>query len=145
MNTYPIRLESLNFIRTHVEAMPGFKFDGAVAMLPQTALQSGPVSDLPAPAASGRFQAVMEVHVNADRLTTFPYLIDMACLAVFEVDGSLSLDEAMRGVAINANSVMFGAVREMVASLTGRLQPTSDRPGGESGLPLRDIETPADH
>jgi hypothetical protein len=44
----------------------------------------------------------------------------MECVAFFNVDDTLNEEEAKRGVTITGNSVLYGAIRESVAWLTGR-------------------------
>ena len=49
-----------------------------------------------------------------------PYSIDIECLAIWHADASLSETDAHRGITITAHSVLFGAIRETIAWLTGR-------------------------
>lgn len=57
-------------------------------------------------------------NINGD--SAYPYIIDMECIGFFSVDSKLSKDEAMRGVMITAHGVLYGAIREAVAWITGR-------------------------
>ena len=44
----------------------------------------------------------------------------MECLGIFLADPKLTKEEAMRGVTITAHGVLYGAIREAVAWITGR-------------------------
>ncbi len=75
--------------------------------------------------------------MNEEADPKFPYTIDMECIAVFTADDTLSEEEALRGVYITANSVLYGAIRESVAWITGR------QPYGPLVLGLSVIQPPA--
>ncbi len=58
--------------------------------------------------------------INQEASPDSPYSIDMECVAQLDTDGSLSAEEELQGVTINAHSVCYGAIRETVAWLTAR-------------------------
>lgn len=113
-------LEKVLFVRSVVVAQPGFR---------------PPENRAPAPALNitnnidvqrddqqpGRFMASMRTVINENKADTLPYHIDMECVcALRQIDDTLSPQEAMRGATITAHSVLYGAIREAVAWITGR-------------------------
>jgi len=57
---------------------------------------------------------------NAEKDKAAPYHFDLQCMGIFHADGTLTEEEAMRGVTITAHNVLYGSIRECVAWLTGR-------------------------
>lgn len=72
------------------------------------------------PSNPRQFIATMRCLINKEEAPTNPYSIDMECVAQLETDGTLSPEDELRGVTINAHSVCYGAIREAVAWLTAR-------------------------
>lgn len=139
---HPISLENLLFTRSSVIAVPGHLPTEAKLVLPQNNIQVEKLDGEP-----GRYQAAMRTQVNLEMDKAYPYCIDMECLATITADDSLTEDEALRGVAITANSVLFGAIREAVAWLTGRqpygplmfgLSVLRSAPPGDDAIPQSD-------
>ncbi|MNR26436.1 hypothetical protein D3C85_1436470 [compost metagenome] len=62
----------------------------------------------------------MRCIMNASLDAALPYSIDMECVAQLTTDGTLTEDEAKRGVYITAHSVLYGAIREAVLWITSR-------------------------
>lgn len=89
-----------------------------------------------------QFIATMRTIINKEGSPTSPYTIDMECVAQLETDGTLSTDEELRGVTINAHSVCYGAIREAVAWLTAR-QPFGPVALGLSVLRPQSATSPA--
>lgn len=113
---HPIGLENLVFTKCIVEAMPGHvPGEERVSASPSNHIEIEPEDD------SGRkWTAMMRTVVNPERDPTWPYHIEMECMAFLTCDGSLDEASAHRGIAITAHSVLFGAIRETVLWLTGR-------------------------
>ncbi|OGS92691.1 MAG: hypothetical protein A2061_02160 [Gallionellales bacterium GWA2_59_43] len=114
---FPIRLERVMFTRSVVIAVPEHEpKDNDVARPgPENRIDITKVDD-----ATNTYQAVMRTVINADKNKDDPYLIDMECIGLFHVDPDLEQDEAIRGVTITGHSVLYGAIREAVAWITGR-------------------------
>lgn len=129
---HPIVLENILFTRNIVIAIPGHKPDGRLKEGPTNSL--GVQKDEKEPR---RYSATMRALMNEEADPKFPYTIDMECIAVFTADDTLSEEEALRGVYITANSVLYGAIRESVAWITGR------QPYGPLVLGLSVIQPPA--
>lgn len=113
---HPITLEQLFFTRSSVIAVPGHKPNGTlVSVAPQNAIEVAKIEG-----SSGRYTATMKTLVNPSFDKASPYAIDMECVAVLIADDTLSDDDAQRGVMITGHSVLYGAIREATAWLTGR-------------------------
>lgn len=129
---HPITLQKVMFTRSVVIAVPGYEpREGAPPALPENALNLNK-----SPAQAGIRVATMKTILNHAQDKTWPYSIDMECVAVFAVDDSLSEADADRGTLITANSVCYGAIREAVAWITGR------QPFGELILGLSVLKPP---
>lgn len=113
---HPIRLEQVFFTRSSVIAVPEHAPDDTRQIAPpQNEIKVNKLTD-----GSGRYNVSMQTHVNQEMEKSSPYCIDMECIAILYADDSLTEEEAMRGVTITGHSVLFGAIREAVAWLTGR-------------------------
>lgn len=113
---YPISLQEVMFVRSSVIAIQGHQ-PGEVRS------SASPTNNIEVTAVDGRpghYSAVMRTIINPNMETSSPYFVDMECLALLSVDGTLSPEEALRGVTITAHSVLYGAIRESVAWLTSR-------------------------
>ena len=116
-NKHPIRLEQVWFTRSVVIALQDHKpSDSALKDNgPENAINVAPIDG-----QEGRYQANMTTKLNMEGDPIFPYIIDMECIGVFTADISLPKEEALRAITITAHSVLFGAIREAVAWITGR-------------------------
>ncbi len=104
------------FTRSIVIAIPNHKSgDAQLNLGPVNAINVAPVDG-----QEGRYQASMTSKFNIDGEVAYPYTIDMECIGFFLVDAKLSKEEALRGVTITAHTVLYGAIREAVAWITGR-------------------------
>lgn len=113
---HPISLEQVLFLKVQVAAVPGHVFqEDANAAEPENSLQVQEIEG-----DEGRYQAMMTTVVNPEGDKNYPYQIDVQCMAILHADDTLDKKEALRGVTITAHSVLFGAIRETVAWLTGR-------------------------
>ncbi|WP_426148772.1 hypothetical protein [Polaromonas sp. DSR2-3-2] len=113
---HPITLDSLIFTKCLVESVPDYEPNGPIS-------PSHPVNDITVnkvPGEVGGWVASMTSVCNANRGSDAPYHFDMQCMGIFHTDDTLTDEEAIRGVTITAHSVMYGAIRETVAWLTGR-------------------------
>lgn len=129
---HPIALQKVMFTRSVVIAVPGHEpSEGQPPLLPENALNLNKAADQP-----GIRVATMKTVVNLAQDKSYPYSIDMECVAVFSVDDSLSEADADRGTLITAHSVCYGAIREAVAWITGR------QPFGELILGLSVLKPP---
>lgn len=113
---HPISLDSLVFTRCLVEAVPDHEPSGAIS--PAHPVNSITVNKVPGEV--GRWVASMSSICNSDMDRKIPYHFDMLCMGIFHADDTLTEEEALRGVTITAHSVLYGAIRETVAWLTGR-------------------------
>ncbi|MDH2915289.1 MAG: protein-export chaperone SecB [Gallionella sp.] len=135
---FPIQLERVMFTRSIVIAIP----DHQPSSLAEKKL--GPVNVInlvSIDGQEGKYQVSMSSKFNIDEDIAYPYITDMECIGVFSVDAQLSEEEAMRGVMITAHSVLYGAIREAVAWITGR-QPFGQLMLGLSVLPTSQPEAP---
>lgn len=114
---HPIQLERVMFTRSIVVAIPDYKPSDPAQINP------GPensINALPIDGQEGKYQVSMGTKLNINGDPAYPYIIDMECIAVFSVDPKLTLEEAMTGVTITGHNVLYGAIREAVAWITGR-------------------------
>ena len=116
-SSHPITLETMVFTRCVVIAIPEHDPSKVTTLLigPNNDVNVLKLEDRP-----GRYVATMTTLLNAARDKSAPYHIDMECAGVFFADESLNAADAVRGVTITAHSVLYGAIRESVAWLTGR-------------------------
>ena len=114
---HPIVLQNVVFTRSIVVAIQEFEQGDSpnVEQGPTNKLDVAPLEGQP-----GYYQAIMKSVLNPKGEKTSRYLIDMECVGIFFAAESLAPDEATRGVYITAHSVLYGAIRESVAWLTGR-------------------------
>jgi len=135
---HPIQLERVIFTRSIVIAIPDHQpGDPAQKILgPENIINLVPVDG-----QEGKYEVGMSTKYNLNADAAYPYSIDMECVGLFSVDIKLSKEEAMRGVMITAHSVLYGAIREAVAWITGR-QPFGQLMLGLSVIQTSQPETP---
>jgi preprotein translocase subunit SecB len=112
---HPISLDKVFFTRSVVIAVPGHVPNGTLAEAPENKIDLEKVDG-----ERRLYQATMRTLQNSKADTSMPYVIDVECVGLFLVDESLTDEEANRGVMITAHSVLYGAIREAVAWITGR-------------------------
>ncbi len=114
---YPIHLRQVLFTRACVIAIPGHvpPAKGQLVVSPENTISVTRDPDNPR-----QFIATMRSVINPDGSPTSPYSIDMECVAQLDTDGSLTAEEELQGITINAHSVCYGAIREAVGWLTAR-------------------------
>ena len=132
-NQHPIQLERVMFTRSIVIAIPDHQ---PVDLAQKSIGPENTINMLPIDGQEGKYQVGMSSKLNINGDAAYPYIIDMECIGVFSVDTKLSKEEAVRGVMITAHSVLYGAIREAVAWITGR------QPFGQLMLGLSVIQTP---
>lgn len=113
---HPVSLEQIVFTRTVVVSVPGHTpTPDTIGAAPENQINVAKVEGF-----DRKFQVSMRCLLNKEGATTEPYVIDMEAFATLNVDASLSDDDAHRGVLITGHSVLYGAIREAVAWITGR-------------------------
>ena len=135
---HPIQLERVMFTRSIVIAIPDHQPGNLAQKIPGPA---NAINLVPIDGQEGKYQVSMSSKFNIDGDIAYPYITDMECIGVFSVDAKLSKEEAIRGVMITAHSVLYGAIREAVAWITGR-QPFGQLMLGLSILPASQSEAP---
>lgn len=127
---HPISLEQIVFTRSVVIAVPEHVPNPKkLAKGPNNTLNFSKIEGEP-----HSYTATMHTVMNPEADAEYPYSIDMECIGILHTDGTLTEEEAQRGIYITANSVMYGAIREAVAWITGR-QPYGTLLLGLSVLP----------
>ena len=114
---HPIQLERVVFTRSIVIAVPQHQpVDPAQLTLgPEKSVNVAAIDG-----QEGKYQVSVGTKLNINGDPAYPYIIDMECVGVFSVDTKLPKEEAVRGVTITGHSVLYGAIRESVAWITGR-------------------------
>lgn len=114
----PIRLEQVTFTRTVVITLPDHDptvpREGA-KHLPINEIKVEGIEDSPR-----HYIATMRTRINPDGDPADPYTIDMECVGFFVADDTITDDEARAGITVTGHSVLYGAIRECVAWMTGR-------------------------
>lgn len=126
------------FTRSIVVAIPDHKPSDPSQLNP------GPensINVLPIEGQEGKYQVSMGTKLNINGDPAYPYIIDMECIGVFSVDDKLTQEEARSGVTITGHNVLYGAIREAIAWITGR-QPFGQLILGLSVLRPAQQETP---
>lgn len=113
---HPIHLLDVIFTKVHVEAVAKH----APTNPPEISDISNHLNVEEPQEPGGKYQAVMRTIINKEGSNKHPYVIDVECHAILTADATLTMDEARRGVTITAHSVLYGAIRETIAWLTGR-------------------------
>lgn len=128
----PILLKSLFFTKSCITAVKGHTPTGVqVSLTNKLTVQR--VQD---PSGERVYEAIFRAELNPHMELSMAYSIDMECVGVFSItDVSMHEDDALRGVHITANGVLYGAIREAVANLTGR------QPYGQIVLGLSHLRT----
>jgi hypothetical protein len=112
---HPIVLEKVFFTKSIVIAIPTHEPSSeTIPAVPENSI------DLLVTDEPGRYLVTMRSVLNQDGSDAAPYKIEMECLGMFFADQSLSPEEAPRAVLITAHGVLYGAIREAVAWITGR-------------------------
>lgn len=113
---HPISLHNVVFTKVLVQAIPEhqYKDDADIGAIENNLHVAESAEE------RRMYQAIMRTTLNKDGSPEHPYSIDVECHGLFHADDTLNDDEAKRGVMITAHSVLYGAIRETIAWLTGR-------------------------
>lgn len=113
---HPIQLHSTVFTKTSVIAMSGFDPEKSTEDAdPVNKINIRTIDEEP-----GFYACSMRTVINEEGSDKYPYQVDIECHAKLYADDTLTKEEAHRGIAITAHSVLYGAIREQVAWLTSR-------------------------
>jgi hypothetical protein len=116
---HPISLDTVLFTKCMVTAVPGYEPpEGDTAAVPRPENNIQVRKDVER--GAGWYEATMRTVINPLMEKTAPYSVEMICTALLHADDTLTEEDANRGVFITAHSVLYGAIRETVAWLTGR-------------------------
>lgn len=113
---FPISLENVVFTRSMVISVKGYVESDSSAL-------TGPVNEITVAQNDqdkNLYMATMTAKMNRDGSTVYPYIIDMECFGLFRVDDDADDEVRSRGILIVAHGVLYGAIREAIAWLTGR-------------------------
>lgn len=114
---FPIVLENLFFTRSNITAITGFQPSNPQSIkIPENRLEIVPIEGDP-----DRFLVQMRTTLNLEEDQSTPYRIDMECIAGFRKLAGASDDKAQKALAISGHSITYGAIREAVSWVTGRM------------------------
>lgn len=116
---HPISLDTVMFTKCMVTAVPGYtppEGDMSPMPAPENNIQVRKDTDR----GRGWYEATMRTVINPAMEKSAPYSVDVVCTAILHADDTLTEEDANRGIFITAHSVLYGAIRETVAWLTGR-------------------------
>jgi len=131
---FPLSLQSVSFTKLIFETI--LDFDDSL----YTDIQLAPINNIVVdkdPRQENVMIMQMSTVINSERKNNEPYYIEAVVLAYFNYDPELSFEEARRGVTITGHSVCYGAIREAVGWISGRL------PYGPIGLGLSILQPPS--
>lgn len=131
--SHPVSLERYFFTRSIVTTVDSHKPGEAVlSVSPENQINLAFIENNP-----GRYEVTMKSTFNSIGEATAPYVIDMECVGLFSVDSSLAVEEATKAVMVTAHNVLYAAIREAVAWITGR------QPFGQLIFGLSVLQSPA--
>ena len=132
--SHPVTLERYFFTRSVVVTVDSHRpGEGVLSIGPENKIDLAAPEDNP-----GHYQVTMRSTFNSNGDPSAPYTIDMQCVGLFVADSSLSPEDAPRAVTITAHNVLYGAIREAIAWITGR------QPFGTLVLGLSVLQLPSD-
>lgn len=132
--SHPVTLERYFFTRSVVVTVDSHRpGEGVLSIGPENKIDLAALEDNP-----GHYQVTMRSTFNSNGDPSAPYTIDMQCVGLFVADSSLSPEDAPRSVTITAHNVLYGAIREAIAWITGR------QPFGTLVLGLSVLQPPSD-
>ena len=121
--SFPVVLEQVVFSRITVEAINGFQVNPSregplrVPIAPVNSFSLNPAQE----GDRSIIYAICQVTFNASKDPQAPYFFEMECYAKFLVRDGVSEDQAKGAATITGHSVTYGAIREALAWMTGRL------------------------
>lgn len=115
---FPLALHTVSFTKVNFEVMLDFDTETKAEMLLEPVNNVG-IQESP----DGRKLLLVQMNtvINSDKTNQHPYFVDVTCLAVFQYPENMPLDEAKRAAMITGHNVCYGAIRESVSWITGRL------------------------
>lgn len=115
---FPLVLHTVTFTKINFEVMLDFDAEKNPDMLVEPVNNVG-LQESP----DGRKLLLVQMNtvINPEKTNQHPYFIDITCLAVFQYPDNMPLDEAKRAAMITGHSVCYGAIRENVSWISGRL------------------------
>lgn len=115
---FPLVLHTVTFTKINFEVMLDFDAEKNPDMLVEPVNNVG-LQDSP----DGRKLLLVQMNtvINPEKTNQHPYFIEITCLAVFQYPDNMPLDEAKRGAMITGHNVCYGAIRENVSWISGRL------------------------
>lgn len=115
---FPLVLHTVTFTKINFEVMLDFDAEKNPDMLVEPVNNVG-LQDSP----DGRKLLLVQMNtvINPEKTNQHPYFIEITCLAVFQYPDNMPLDEAKRAAMITGHSVCYGAIRENVSWISGRL------------------------
>ena len=132
--SHPVTLERYFFTRSVVVTVDSHRpGEGVLSIGAENKIDLATLEDNP-----GHYQVTMRSTFNSNGDPSAPYTIDMQCVGLFVADSSLSPEDAARAVTITAHNVLYGAIREAIAWITGR------QPFGTLVLGLSVLQLPSD-
>ena len=132
--SHPVTLERYFFTRSVVVTVDSHRpGEGVLSIGPENKIDLATLED-----NQGHYQVTMRSTFNSNGDPSAPYTIDMQCVGLFVADSSLSPEDAPRAVTITAHNVLYGAIREAIAWITGR------QPFGTLVLGLSVLQLPSD-
>jgi preprotein translocase subunit SecB len=115
---FPLTLQGVVFVKSHVEAIPNHEPGGAPGVIATPPINQLSVAKVPE--SEHVYSITMHTLFNPERDPASPYMIEMECMAAFTVDEKMTEEEAKRGVTITGHNVVYGAIREAICWLTAR-------------------------
>lgn len=127
MANFPVQFLDLFFINSSSEAIVShqefLKEGGEVNLRHHNKIDVEKISgDKKDPDESGGVEYSVSIRtvINPDGDADYPYKINFHCIGYFFVDSTLTDEEAKKAVSITGHSVVYGAIREAIAWVTGR-------------------------
>jgi hypothetical protein len=117
---FPLQLKNVLFTRIHIEAIPEHAQVGLLD--PNKAgLKYLPDNNIHVDVSPEHKDVVVQMStlLNPERDPVDPYFVDIECIAQFSYS-DIDENEARQGATITGHNVVYGAIRETVAWITGR-------------------------
>lgn len=117
-NKIPLTLHSVIFTKLNFETV--FEFNpNEMAIRELKPLNNVAVQETPD--RPNTIAVQMTTQINPERNKEEPYFIDVVCLALFNYEENTPVEELHRAATIIGHNVCYGAIREAVSWITGRL------------------------
>lgn len=116
---FPIELKQLVFTNVNVHAIPSHtpSSDGKESEV----LLENNFNVVNLDPENKVYAVSMTSQFNLERDASVPYLIDVSCIATFAIiNDSMSEEDLLKALTVTGHSIVYGAIRETVLSLTSR-------------------------